>query len=440
MTTASQPLRTETAALSPRTVGPDAAAWATTEETLRRMIGRLCIAARGQHPALDAQLTRLTTLVRRPVMAADLEAVLTDVSAAIVSLDDTAPAPVGAGPVPAVLDALRRLLAHLAHSPTLKPRVDALQPALATTPLEQSLDQIADLVGEQRKVLEKAKAETEGLLVQVSSRLGEMASHLRREQAEQLQAQDERHSLDSQVRSEVQGLGSEVRDATDLSGLQRAVQSRLELIDVHLQDFRGRADARQREYAERSAAMHSRIELLEQETRSLQESVQHEQRLALTDALTGIPNRFAWDQRIAESTLRWKQTRQPLCVALWDIDKFKGINDSYGHPVGDKVLQIVARIMARHVRSSDFVARFGGEEFASLFDGIVLADALRLAEKLRATVAGLAFKVRDAAVPVTISCGITELIDGDTPELALERADNAMYAAKKAGRNRCMTG
>src|SRR5690349_3496991 len=116
MTIASQVLRGETVVRN----GPEGApAWANTEEALRRMIGRLCIAARGQHAALDAQLTRLTTLVRRPVSATELEALLADVSAAIVSLDDHAPPPASTGPVPAVLDALRRLLAHLAQSPSM---------------------------------------------------------------------------------------------------------------------------------------------------------------------------------------------------------------------------------------------------------------------------------------------------------------------------------
>jgi diguanylate cyclase len=103
------------------------------------------------------------------------------------------------------------------------------------------------------------------------------------------------------------------------------------------------------------------------------------------------------------------------------------------------VLSVVAECLANSIRSTDFVARYGGEEFVMLLPGTTLPDALRLVEEMREAVTQLGFHFRGAPVSITISCGITALVDGDEADAAFDRADRAMYQAKDAGRNRIVS-
>jgi diguanylate cyclase len=125
-------------------------------------------------------------------------------------------------------------------------------------------------------------------------------------------------------------------------------------------------------------------------------------------------------------------------LAVWDIDFFKHINDTYGHKSGDKALVIIAKLLSKHCRRSDFIARFGGEEFVMLLPATQAQSAALVAEKLRETVENSGFNANGNKVSITMSCGLTEYIDGDTNESIFERADSALYKAKQSGRNKCV--
>jgi diguanylate cyclase len=125
-------------------------------------------------------------------------------------------------------------------------------------------------------------------------------------------------------------------------------------------------------------------------------------------------------------------------MMLWDIDDFKIINDTYGHRAGDRVLKTVASCFVSRMRAQDFVARIGGEEFVVLMTGITAELALRIANELRAAVAALRFHFLGTPVRVTVSCGLTEFRDGDATSAVFDRADAALYRAKREGKNLCM--
>ena len=188
---------------------------------------------------------------------------------------------------------------------------------------------------------------------------------------------------------------------------------------------------------EQIAAMSARLNEMEGEAEALRSRVNEERNQAMTDALTGIPNRLAYEQRLEQEVARWKRFGTPLVLVVWDIDHFKRVNDRFGHKAGDKVLRTIARVLADHVRETDFVARYGGEEFAMLMTGSALDACLHVAEKLRGAVEGTGFHFRDEAVTITASCGLAEMRDGDSTEQWFERADRALYRAKQEGRNRC---
>ena len=151
------------------------------------------------------------------------------------------------------------------------------------------------------------------------------------------------------------------------------------------------------------------------------------------DALTGLANRARFIERFAE--LQADAVHHPLCLVLVDIDHFKAVNDRHGHLAGDACLKAVARALLSHVRKSDLVARFGGEEFVILLPGANLKTAIRAAEGLRLAVAGASTW---PGVALTASFGVTEVRPEEPSSLeqAVGRADAALYAAKDRGRNR----
>lgn len=168
-------------------------------------------------------------------------------------------------------------------------------------------------------------------------------------------------------------------------------------------------------------------------------------RIGLTDPLTGVNNRRFFDQRLLEEVARTKRHAMPLACLLLDIDRFKNINDTHGHQVGDQILIEVARLMRTQLRGSDLLARYGGEEFTALLTHTGRATALEIAERIRTAVAGHEFIIPGHDnLRVTLSIGVA-LLEAPGTDIQEESArlvacaDHALYAAKHDGRNRVMS-
>ncbi len=171
----------------------------------------------------------------------------------------------------------------------------------------------------------------------------------------------------------------------------------------------------------------------------LRQNLDHSLELAVTDQLTGLHNRRYMETQLAALVKRASMGGEPVAALMIDIDHFKKINDSFGHDAGDEVLREFAVRLATNVRAVDLPCRYGGEEFTVIMPGTRLADAERIAERIRLHVAGSPFRVAGGKelLTVTISVGVASTVtDLDTPETLLKRADGAVYEAKHAGRNR----
>ena len=167
----------------------------------------------------------------------------------------------------------------------------------------------------------------------------------------------------------------------------------------------------------------------------LKHSLQLSLELAITDQLTGLFNRRYMSRHL--NTLL-SDGAKPVSFLMLDVDFFKQINDTYGHDVGDEVLREFANRISANVRGIDLACRFGGEEFVVVMPDTDLSFAYMVAERLRQSVADAPFMVTSASkqLPVTISIGVAASQSGDTPEVLLKRADQALYRAKRDGRNR----
>ncbi|MEQ6916376.1 sensor domain-containing diguanylate cyclase [Halomonas aquatica] len=159
---------------------------------------------------------------------------------------------------------------------------------------------------------------------------------------------------------------------------------------------------------------------------------------ASSDVLTGAMNRRGWMTEAKSELGRAARYKQPVSLAMMDIDKFKLVNDTWGHPAGDVVIAGLANLNMDMVRESDLFGRLGGEEFALLMPQTSPDQAAALAERIRSNFEALSFDINnDTPISCTVSIGVTHLgSEDDTLEQMLERADQALYRAKKGGRNR----
>ena len=153
------------------------------------------------------------------------------------------------------------------------------------------------------------------------------------------------------------------------------------------------------------------------------------------DPVTGVNNRTAMDSALLQEMNLAKRHTVPLSMIIVDIDKFKQINDTYGHIAGDAILKKVAECMAECVRGSDIIYRYGGEEFVVLLRNTKKPGAKLLAERIRKAVEAMHYKYEDFTIKITVSAGLTAFRKNDTLKSFLERSDAALYEAKQAGRN-----
>jgi diguanylate cyclase (GGDEF)-like protein len=160
---------------------------------------------------------------------------------------------------------------------------------------------------------------------------------------------------------------------------------------------------------------------------------------ALVDGLTGLSNRACFDQRWVEEHARISRQFRPLSIALLDIDHFKSVNDTFGHPAGDAVLQGLGKLLRQQCRVADIPCRYGGEEFAIIMPDTRPADAVTLCERVRKALEAMNW-ARHPERKITCSIGVSGCVENVhmNPEQLVQAADQALYAAKRGGRNRIL--
>jgi len=204
------------------------------------------------------------------------------------------------------------------------------------------------------------------------------------------------------------------------------------------EEARAEASRRAGELEDARRAALNMVDDLERARREVEEANRRLEELATTDALTGLCNRRQFMVLLEGEMRRRRRHPAPLAIVMFDVDRFKTINDTYGHGFGDSVLQEVARAMRGGARETDVVARYGGDEFMILMPETTAEEALAAAERVRELVGARSLATADgAAVRLTVSGGVGAAVPGEavTPDDVVRRADEALYAAKSAGRN-----
>jgi diguanylate cyclase len=301
----------------------------------------------------------------------------------------------------------------------------------------QSVADIADLLARTRQHVEREKKDIETFLSQLTGRLQELDHYLEDTIETSEQATSQGDVFEQSLSAEVDGIRKSVNEAENIDQLKQSIQAHLTNIQSHM-DVRKRLEQTRLKQADTEIRrLKQALHKVHEESGDLRTRLTEERDRALRDALTGLHNRLAYDERIIQECERWERYGRPTVLSIWDVDHFKRVNDDYGHSAGDNVLKILGNLLHKHTRKSDFIARFGGEEFMLLLPETDIQTAFEVAEKLRQRIADAKFLYRGQPVPVTMSCGLAECVVGDTQESIYRRADAALYEAKQAGRNCC---
>ncbi|WRH92528.1 diguanylate cyclase [Pseudomonas fluorescens] len=323
------------------------------------------------------------------------------------------------------------------HRPQAEAMRERLKHGLNWYELIPILDDLATLM---LAITDSGQHEFEAYLQQLNERLEAFQSNLQAASEGHADNSSAARAMDTQIREQVDGLQTSVQEAADLEDLKHVLENHLEGLLGTMDQHQKQRDAREQEVATRLKSLSERVAHMEQEAQGFREHLEVQRQKALIDPLTGLPNRAAWSERLEHEIKQWQQHGNTLSLAMLDLDHFKRINDNYGHLAGDKVLKIIATVLRKRLRGSDFIARFGGEEFVLLMPATPPAVGAKLLETLRAAIEACPFHFKGERVTITISMGLATFRAGEHSDLVLKRADQALYRAKNAGRNRVELG
>jgi diguanylate cyclase len=396
----------------------------------------------------DSWSERLTELRHRAATCHDESDYLDLIQHAAAVLSEVMQVAEAAGPqartlvetLPSASEALLGLMEKIEIPAHLQERLGVVKNGVARAATAQqvqlAVQSIADLMGAVRHDILDQKKELERFIEGVTSRVQILSQHVADLGSNRDQSRESRDLFHRDFQIHMDGIRAQIRDEDDIEALKQAIEQSLDAIEVSMNDYVDNEERLAREAEEQIADLSSRLHDMKNEAFLLQKKMQEQRDIALKDPLTGVFNRLAFEERIEEEFQRWNRYGNPLSLLVLDIDHFKQVNDTFGHLAGDKALKAVALRLLQNVREVDIVARYGGEEFVVIMPNTDSEAAYRVAEKLRSVIAGAGFHYRNQPVRITVSCGLAGFREGDTAEDAFRRADDALYGAKQAGRNR----
>lgn len=337
-------------------------------------------------------------------------------------------------------EVLRKLIEAMQWPVAMQHEVQELQLKLGANAADDAWVEVVKQIGQLAasafdRVEQDAQAAGQ-FLAQLSERLQQIDAFVAGDGERRRAARESGMRLGQAVSDEVGNLSVQMQGDDDLDSLRSQVLGVLDRIQGHVAHHIAGESQRGLEAEQQAEALQQQLEQLEQETFDLRRQVAESHHKAMSDPLTGLANRRAFEERAAQELARWRRFGDPLALVVWDVDDFKQINDVFGHKAGDRALVLIARILHDSLRETDFIARYGGEEFVVLLTGAVEEDARKVAEVMRRNVESAGMHSHGKPVTITLSGGLALLEDDETIEQLFERADKAMYRAKKSGKNR----
>ncbi|NLQ17513.1 GGDEF domain-containing protein [Marinomonas sp. M1K-6] len=247
-----------------------------------------------------------------------------------------------------------------------------------------------------------------------------------------------REGLNTKLQQQMKDTSKAVQEASELNSLKSLINERLSTISTTMTAYRSQMKEQEKQSNQSIALLKNKVTRMEKDTTSLRALLQEKLAQAMTDSLTDLPNRTAYQDAILPLCKAMQKAHKPICLVVCDIDHFKKVNDTWGHLAGDKVLRLVPKQIRNMLTKEDLMFRYGGEEFVMVFPDTTLEKAIERAENVRLAVTKTPFNVQGEPVSISVSIGVAELQPQEDPESLFDRADKQLYLAKDGGRNKVM--
>jgi len=285
----------------------------------------------------------------------------------------------------------------------------------------------------------KRNKELEDFMVVAMQHLSETEKHFSSELSSHHEKFSEDRIFEERISENMNMMTEDINLSGDVHSIKSALMNKIENINTRISDKREQDMNKLKETEKTLEDMSARLSEIKEEADEIRKRSQEIEFEAVTDALTGLHNRKGYDEKLAETIAHVNRYHIKSSFIICDIDFFKQINDNFGHKVGDLALKKLASLLKERLRSNDFIARFGGEEFAIILPHTDLEGATMAGNGLREFIDKAAFSYQGNQIPLTISIGISEFRKDDDQSSVFERADNALYLAKNSGRNTVKT-
>lgn len=419
------------------------------DKLLYKLVIQFLIFNQGSHKLLEPHLAQIGKCLKKGASLNDLTRELESISKTLrhiskqaqsdVRIDDSDNA--AAPQNDHLLNLLEELLAEPVVPLRFHQQAGVIRQRTRTSHNSQSYKKIVDsAISLLLNIRDYAKAEQQGVdqfLDGLASELTQIEQQAEIAQQANLLSIDNRDILNTAIHHQLDNIRDSTENAQELSTLKNHTTEHLDRLMQKLLEHKHQEDERQHLALQQIEIMTRKLHDLEAETENLRTKLKIEHDKALRDVLTGLPNRPAYNARAEMEFGRWKRYQAPLSLAIWDIDHFKRINDTYGHKAGDKTLTLIGQLLLNNCRGTDFVARYGGEEFVMLLPNTSESQALVMAENVREVIQNSGFNYNGEDINLTLSCGISEFKESDQHDDVFIRADQALYQCKQKGRNHC---
>jgi diguanylate cyclase len=301
------------------------------------------------------------------------------------------------------------------------------------------LDSTVKIIKNHFDAISKKNKELEEFMLQTMKHLEETELHMASELTSHQQKFSEDRDFENTISVNMNMMRQDIHTGNDLTSIKKAVLVKIENINKGIERKREQDLHRLRETESTLQAMGKRIRDIKNEADEIKRKAAEIESESLRDNLTGLSNRKAYDQKIIETLADLGRYGVPSSLLICDIDDFKKINDTYGHKVGDLALKKLAAFLKEKLRVNDFISRYGGEEFAIILSHTDLPGAVKAGEGMISYINKSVFSYRSNRIPLTISIGISVFKPNDDASTVFERADSALYVAKRSGKNNVKT-
>lgn len=332
---------------------------------------------------------------------------------------------------------LINLISELAFEGDHARKIDNIRQSLVDNDsIPQLMDASLDVIKLIISSMSEERVSAQHFLLSINDALSGVHSAVINSLNKSREISEEMAELDKTISKQIRELSENTVSATSLDDLKTLVSTKLSAITKAISAKEDLERSEKTALLDSLTVMENRLSDVEKEAEQYKRHLADQKFKSLQDVLTKLPNRAAFEERMEIEFKRWQRYGYPLCMAVIDIDFFKRINDSYGHSAGDKTLKVIANALKKSLRTTDFIARFGGEEFVVLFPETKLSEMEAPLNKIRSIVKKIPFKFKNKDVSITISIGVTGFKQKDNPLQVFDRADAALYEAKNSGRDK----